>query len=611
MLVLATVAVLAPSREAAADPVHTVRFLNRCNQQVWLAAFGSADVTPDNSWALAPTCTQNDAATVCPSGVCDAGSCTCETASDCEFGSTAQTTASCDLSSHHCIKATTVEVDAGWSGRFWPRTGCSGTDAAFVCETGQCGAPNGNIDCTVQQESANVATLFELASADVNGADNFDVSLVSGYNVPVTVKVQLPVNTQRWTASTSFAAGYQIIENVNGENFSFTNGGAAGTSSGTRPVFPDVWTGTVPDGSDIVWVNTGPVCETSGCRRRGIREEKCPSALRVMSTGGKYIGCDAPANACAPVDAACHAHLDYYQCQNNGGAQDLFSKTLTLQTANAATFVCFGADDCPHGTTCQLDPEFADTYKMPKGSGLCTPVAQNGGCTPSDNGQACPAIDYPFVDYECHTLANVVDNAQVCVPPKTRGMGDLWWNAANWTHDAPPTPTPTGSPGPTPTPGPTPSPVACTGDGECASGQKCLTADIHGGLEQCPPGTGCTCWYPKTCTAATCPGANQCLNVDGVPDGKSDGGNVVDCTTETCYCGPQGIYSGTCGATNPKWLQAARKISEPGAEWPRGFKQSCPVAYSFQFDDPSSNWSCTNYGGLNDYRVVFCGEAGD
>jgi hypothetical protein len=93
-----------------------------------------------------------------------------------------------------------------------------------------------------------------------------------------------------------------------------------------------------------------------------------------------------------------------------------------------------------------------------------------------------------------------------------------------------------------------------------------------------------------------------------VPDGKPDGQSVVDCTTETCYCGPQGVYSGACGPTNPAWHQAAESISEQGASWPHAFKNRCPVAYSYQFDDPSSNWSCPNPAqGLNKYRVVFCG----
>jgi hypothetical protein len=613
---LAAIAAVAPAHRASADPTHKIRFENRCSQQLWLAVFGSSDEVPAN-YALAPMCNQGNAATLCPSGQCDAGSCTCASDNDCTFGSTADTTASCDTTNGRCVRTTKLEVGTSWSGRVWPRTGCSGSNTSFICETGQCGPPSGgNIDCTQQNAAANVATLFELAAAGVGGTDNFDVSLVSGYNVPVYVKVKLPPTTSRWQPSTTFNSGDEIIENVGGDNFRFTNGGSTGQSGLTEPTFPGQWTATVDDANGITWVNTGPVCETSGCQRGGLPESSCPTSLKVEGADG-YVGCNSPANTCASGQAG---DCDYYQCQNNAGVKDLFNNTLTLESANAGTYVCFSADDCPHGTTCQLDPQFAvgDDYQMTRGSGVCTPVAQNGGCGPSDNGQLCPGVNYPFMNYECHTLANAVSNAQVCVPPKTRGLGDLWWNAANWTHAAPtptPAPTPTGSPVGTPTPTaiPTPSqtPVACTADGDCLSGQKCLTDPSHGGQEACPPGQSCTCWNPQPCVAASCPGPNQCLNQDGVADGQMDGQNVVDCTTETCYCSPQAIYSGACGPSNAKWLQAARQLRSPGARWPHSFKESCPVAYSYQFDDPSSNWSCENGGGLNGYRVIFCGPDAD
>jgi hypothetical protein len=594
------VAILGSHQNAVASPKHTISFVNRCKQQIWLAAYGTDDVTPSN-WALAPTCTTANQQTVCPSHVCDTGACTCQTDAECTFGSSADTTASCDLTTNRCVKATTIDIEPGWSGRFWPRTGCSGTDTSFLCETGQCGAGGGNIDCSVQNETADVATLFELASADVDGADNFDVSLVSGYNIPIAVKVRLPENTHRWEPNTSFASGYQIIEKVGKDTFVFTRAGANAPTGSTRPAFPAVWTETVADANGVTWANTGPACQTSGCRAP-IREAKCPAELRVTTTGGQYIGCNAPANSCAESGAECAAHLDYYQCQNNAGTTDLFGKTLTLTSANAGTFTCFSPNDCPPGTTCDMDPAFEGGFKLPRGGGVCTPVAQNGGCDTANDGDACPDVDYPFMDYTCRKLANVQVNAQVCVPPVKRGLGDLWWNAANWTHDDP-SPTPTPSVTPSGTPGPTPTPSACTQDTDCTGQQKCLTDPVHGGQQQCPPNGSCTCWNPKTCTAATCPGANQCLNSAGIPDGT--GG--VDCATDTCYCGPQGIYSGSCGPTNPKWLHANRKLGGDGARWPTSFKNQCPAAYSYQFDDPSSNWTCPNFGGLNDYRVVFCG----
>ena len=127
-----------------------------------------------------------------------------------------------------------------------------------------------------------------------------------------------------------------------------------------------------------------------------------------------------------------------------------------------------------------------------------------------------------------------------------------------------------------------------------------------GGARQCPDGSlTCTCYSPKPCGTTGsgandgCPGPRQCLNSKGVPNGTDS----VDCNSETCYCGPQGIFSGACGPTNPAWNTAAGNVGN----WTNVFKAACPVAYSYQYDDPSSNWSCPNPADdLINYRVDFC-----
>jgi hypothetical protein len=455
----------------------------------------------------------------------------------------------------------------------------------------------------------------------VGGIDNFDVSLASGYNVPVLVKAKISRDL-RWKANHLYGANEQIIEKVDGNEFAFS-AGAPGSSGGTRPAFPSTMKEQVTDG-EITWTNDGPWCTTSGCKAGGIDEASCPPALRVMD-GDDYVACDAPANVCIGT-AECAQDKAYYQCTNFDGETDLFGNLLVLQSPNAETPVCFAAEDCPNGTTCQRDPEFVSDHRMTKGAGLCTPVSQNGGCSPGDDGLPCPARGFPFVDYQCQTLKNVATNAQACIPPRTRGYGELWWNGANWTHAPTPSPTPAGTPSGTPsptpvgTPSPTPTPLACTSDSDCAAWQKCLTLPdptpppiVAVGLKQCPPGdNSCTCWNPQRCTAATCPGANQCLNEKGIPDGELG----VDCSNpatepDGCYCSPQGVYSGTCGASNAKWLRAARQLGEPGARWPWTFKDACPIAYSYQFDDPSSDWSCPNPdASLNNYVVTFCSDRG-
>ena len=506
LLLLACSASFVPDREAAANGVeHHLTFVNRCKEPIWLAELGTPEVDP-SQWALAPTCNQANADRLCPSGTCDDGFCSCQSDADCTFDQTVSPAPSCDLNTSRCVKSTMVSVDDTWSGRFWARTRCTGSSGTFACETGQCGGP-GNVDCTV---SADVATLFELSGGGYGTVDVYDVSLVSGYNVPISAKVILPPSSPRWTASTAYAQNAQIVEQAGKEVFLFQNTGLAGTSGGVRPAFPGVLFESVDDGvsGSIVWTNVNAVCEPSGCRPGGIREHHCPPKLRVMS-GETYIGCNAPANTCAEPGSGCEDRLDYYQCQNNGGAQDAFGKVLTLQSANGASYVCFSAADCPPGTTCELNPEFESGYRMANGAGLCTPIPQNGGCAPGDDGEPCPAIGFPFVDYECQTLSGVGSNAQACVPPKTRGLGDLWWNAYNWTPAPTPTPTPSPTPGGTPSgspppPTPTPTPI-CTQDTDCDSGQKCLLTppSPNGGLMQCPADSrDCTCWNLTACTSS-------------------------------------------------------------------------------------------------------------
>ncbi|KAJ7981996.1 Thaumatin [Quillaja saponaria] len=81
--------------------------------------------------------------------------------------------------------SSTLEVPAPWSGRFWARSVCS-TDSSgkFICGTGNCGS--GQIACA-GAGAMPPATLVEFTLAANGGADFYDVSLVDGFNLPVSV----------------------------------------------------------------------------------------------------------------------------------------------------------------------------------------------------------------------------------------------------------------------------------------------------------------------------------------------------------------------------------------------------------------------------------------
>ncbi|KAJ7531420.1 hypothetical protein O6H91_14G043200 [Diphasiastrum complanatum] len=72
----------------------------------------------------------------------------------------------------------------GWSGRFWARTGCNFDYAGTgSCATGDC---NGKLLCD-GAGGRPPATLIQITLNGDGGNDVYDVSLVDGFNVPVSV----------------------------------------------------------------------------------------------------------------------------------------------------------------------------------------------------------------------------------------------------------------------------------------------------------------------------------------------------------------------------------------------------------------------------------------
>lgn len=72
-----------------------------------------------------------------------------------------------------------------WSGRIWARTGCNfNSNWKPACETGDC---DGRLACG-GRIGTPPATLVEISlQADKSKPDFYDVSLVDGYNIPVSV----------------------------------------------------------------------------------------------------------------------------------------------------------------------------------------------------------------------------------------------------------------------------------------------------------------------------------------------------------------------------------------------------------------------------------------
>ncbi|XP_038990666.1 thaumatin-like protein 1b [Hibiscus syriacus] len=83
--------------------------------------------------------------------------------------------------------SSTLNVPQPWSGRFWGRTNCNISDGKFQCATADCGS--GEITCN-GAGAIPPASLIEFTLAPNNGNDFYDVSLVDGFNLPVSVTPQ-------------------------------------------------------------------------------------------------------------------------------------------------------------------------------------------------------------------------------------------------------------------------------------------------------------------------------------------------------------------------------------------------------------------------------------
>lgn len=632
-----------PSAAPAATPTpaHQVLFKNNCSKPVWIADLGNFDVVPQ-TWELAPVCDPGKPRT-CPAGSsCDGHACKCKTpgpnAPECHGGL-------CD-STGRCVTSEMVSVPQTFSGRFWPRTGCTGSGSSFKCVTGDCGG----LDCFSTGRTANNATLWEMTLtgfSNLNGApDDYDVSLVSGYNIPVEVQAEIPSDTPGWKPKSAYfngQGGHQqsvIVAPSGPHMWRLNNIGPqpSATSGATMPRFAQTLRSSVNDpagGSNtgILWSTTVSTCQTAECATDLLAS--CPPVLRVDdssasctsaadcggapcdSNGTCVVACSTANTFCAgsdPDPTVCTARNQaFFLCLNTlSSEEDPFGNKINLESGNAATPLCFTADDCPPGTKCLFKPSFTPASKVsfPAGAGLCVPgnglIPQNGGCISSaQDGQACPApnFTFPFPRYSCATLTNDGSGNSVllCVPPVTArasdaaAFGDLVWNADNFT----------------------PTATACTADAHCGAGQYCLEKNVHkaffpgGGplaaqsVDECaPPDTlaDCVCNDVKHCSNDSgCTAGTKCLNSTGSPCAAG----------QKCLCQLDATYTGTCGPTNANWTDAIDSISSGGRNFLETFKAACPSAYSYQFDDVASNWSCTSTANeLVGYTVTFCGTGG-
>ncbi|HUN60112.1 MAG TPA: thaumatin family protein [Candidatus Binataceae bacterium] len=571
LLVVANLILLAPAGadrlaipDATPTPGHRVVFTNDCTQPIWLAETnGSSDLSPPFApgWdlGLAQKCSKSvpcpDPASKCVEGAC---TCTNKGGADSACGDGNSGFGFC-RSNGRCATSVTMNLPVNFpSGRFWGRTGCTGSGSSLTCDTGNCG--DNLADC--YGNSANNATLWEQTLSPLSATDFYDVSLASGYNVSLKV--------------------------------------VSGKTS----------------------------CLNVGCLKD--LSAKCPTDLQYPGSGS-IEACTQPGLFCLanPLDPICTAENEnFYNC-TNADQVDQLGEAVNLESPNAGTPICFDASDCPaksvgvpFNTKCDLNPTFdSNPPSWPSsGAGICIGkqgVTQNGGCAPvTDDGKPCsggPSFVFPYPNYTCATVLNPLNhNAEVgvCLPPgiatpvsTPAAYGSLIWNADNFT--------PAGT-----------QPVSgCALDSDCSTGQYCLATTVNKfpasgapqaqSVAQCTadsasPSNGCECYAVQNCTSSSqCTGGTQCLNESG-PCPNSNG--------QACVCETSSVLTGVCGPPNANWQEAMAAVplatptpTQPG-NYLNVFRNACPRAYSFQFDDQAGLAQCQNTKKLTDYAVTFCGE---
>ena len=70
----------------------------------------------------------------------------------------------------------------------------------------------------------------------------------------------------------------------------------------------------------------------------------------------------------------------------------------------------------------------------------------------------------------------------------------------------------------------------------------------------------------------------------------------------TCCGCPSWSPNGECNNNNPKW-----QLPSAPEKYAKVFKDACPTAYSFPYDDPTSTFTCQGRPDKNvDYDITFC-----
>lgn len=375
----------------------TLNLVNNCGSTFWVGVNGSVTGNLQGGYTLAPT------PAGCPSTPCPSSQTCNKQTGQCQY---------------------VIKPPANFSGRLWPMTGCSFNSSGACpdpsvncCATGGCttnttGAGTWGLNCANSGQPPMTVAEMTLSPS---GSDNYDVSMVDGFNVPVEITPGSGANPpakQYWCGNPGGPASVSGLEGCPWRKIldSTCNG---------NPMLRVVNPAACTSNSDCVAPSTcnlgTNVCQCTsdgGCAQGqicGVGNNQIISYLAC----GTFAGCTTPKDLCGigqyfnhlPGGSAC---TDASQCASNTctngtctaspadafNCNQLYPGTVSCQThaqcpiLTGILFASQAACACPGSTRCVQIPNST--------SWTCQETCKKGQCA----GQPCTS------NADCITLAN-------------------------------------------------------------------------------------------------------------------------------------------------------------------------------------------------------------
>lgn len=227
----------------------------------------------------------------------------------------------------------TLPMPTPWGGRFWPRTGCSGSNN-LQCDTGQCLGSDGktfSLNCVAP--GTNSPTLAEVFMPAYDGSNNdfYDISMVDGANVPLQIapdpnsynlatanaidrNASCKTNTDCWANKKSPSWACDISQGYCINKFQCGSPGCVSDCT------------TYGFGSYLkksLWDKSAPYA---------VAEKDCPEELRLKNKAGRYVSCMSPKDACGQPSP--HQNL---KCNQAVSGQGTYMNLYMCDGANSTS----------------------------------------------------------------------------------------------------------------------------------------------------------------------------------------------------------------------------------------------------------------------------------